>query len=150
MNSIESARHIVLTLCNSLKNKDWENFLSCFNTKDPGWGFIDVLPGGKLVKGSQSLIDLHPLFFQSEKTCFQPLSGTSEFESDCFLYELSWGQVCQFGVAVDVTKPEELSKDPQNPSEKFVNIQNILNLTLAFDPKSERWWLASITNTVVK
>lgn len=149
MSTIEEAREVVINLCNSIKNKNWEGFVSCFNTADRNWKFVDVLPDGKIVEGSQELIDLHPFFFQSKRTKFLPSSGDMEFKHSNFLYELSQGNVCQFAVSANITKPKELSGVLEDETIPLVSIKNILAFTIAFDEKSNRWWPMSITNTVV-
>lgn len=141
MKTIEQARVAALKLCNALRDKDWTGFKNCFNVDDPSWEFIDVLPGGKIVKSAQELIDLHPVFFNSADT---------KFHFNDFLYELDQNSVCQFGVVAEVTKPKELSDKLESENLELVTIKNILNFTYAFDDKSKNWWPISITNTVIK
>lgn len=148
MNTVENARKAVIKLCNSIKNKNWGEFKSCFNTIDPDWQFVDILPSGKIVEGSQELIDLHPFFFQSESTKFLPASGDKEFKKSNFLYELVWGDVCQIAVSANVTKPREILDVHEKESVPLVSIKSILAITVAFDEKSNRWWPMSITNTI--
>lgn len=149
MSTNENAQDLVLKLCNSIKNKNWKEFIGCFNTANHDWKFVDILPGGKVIEGSQELIDLHTVFFQSDETRFMPLSGDEEFKESSFLYKFSWDNVCQFLIEVRVTKPLELSQTLGSDSTQLISINNILAITVAFDEKSNRWWPVCITNTVV-
>lgn len=143
------ARKTALKLCNAIKKKNWQDFIDCFNTDDKDWQFVDILPGGKVIKGSQDLIDLHPNFFNSVDTVFEPLSGKTIFEESDFIYHMDWGNVCQFAVEVKVIKPKELTSTIAIDSSELIAIKNILSITMVYDQLKNKWYPGSITNTII-
>lgn len=143
------ARKTVINLCNAIKHKNWQGFIDCFNIDNNDWQFIDILPGGKVIQGSQNLIDLHRNFFSSVDTAFDPLAGNSEFEESDLLYSLDWDNVCQFAVGVKVIKLKELTTTITIDSSMLITIKNILNITMVYDKTSNKWYPGSITNTII-
>jgi hypothetical protein len=146
---------LTVSFANSIRGKNIDEFSKFFNLRDTSWPLVDVLPEGKVINGAQALIDLHPPFFQSDATSFEPLDKVArEFDDSDIAYEIDSGDVVQYGFRAALTKPKRFGETTQSSLAKeeaaleLITIKNLLSVTWrrsAYD----KWYLISITNTVI-